>query len=178
MVIRDNAIREFVARPDIKNKPLWLLTYPEDGFFPGMAHAIWYYSSRAQPDSHESLIMTDSFTWLSDIKSMGFYGFVSDHGWFHCAPYTTKNDYVVTRYRNTIRLTSLDTKKWGFSSPYKKLNTPLGRKTIHRTTSIKNGHKVNSDISIEIDDQWISRDPAFVIWDFEQQKFCLIKPTE
>jgi hypothetical protein len=160
MEIRKQALQEFVARPDIKGRPLWILTFPIDGLYPSIAHAIWYYSG-----TYDTRIMTDSSTWI-----FNNWGFTTDSWLVRCCPYPDKNNYEITKHDTVIRITSLDPEKIRISHNYKSLDIPLGRNTVLATHG-----DVITDLSIEIDQKWVELDPLFVVWDFEQQRFRLLE---
>ena len=165
MKIMSKAIKKIINNPQLQKKSLCFLGYPSDGFGGHFAGLIWIFQDN--PSIHAYF---DTKTIIKQLDS----NIVSPVGWKNMvSEYYKKNFVKITPIKNGFRFKSSNSKKVAFNLNEKN-GCSMGKKIIHKTKNI-NGEKLTTDFTLIIDKKYIQEKIIFFTWDYEKQKFVIIR---
>ena len=154
-----NATYKLIENPKIKNRALFFMGYPLDGFGDIPTHIFWVLlDDPSLPIFFES---TSKVTQIDSnlVKPQNFRNIVSK--------YFSKNYLKIKQIQNGFKFTSLNPQKIAFPID---TNSNLGITIIHKTEKIKNEEMV-TDFSILIDKKYLDKNPLFIKWNYETKNF-------
>jgi len=154
------AIYQLAANPTIKNRALCFVSYPMDGFGAHPADILWILlNDRTIPilcDSISSLVQVDS----NIVQRWGLLSII--------APYYDQDYVTVIPVEDGLRFVSSSPMKTYF---FPSTGCSLGKKSINGRTE-----GFETDVTLNLDKQWLDYNPLFIGWSYEQKQFIIINP--
>lgn len=158
-----SAMNQLLATPGIKQRPLCFVGHPADGFGDHCAQFFWTtFNNPDHPvyfDRTTALVQADAH-----ILKTSKYALSTAHLY-------TKNYLDIIPVSGGFRLTSRNPTKINFSDLTDN-GYSLGKKTVHKIKNV-NGHSLVTDFTLHIDKQYLKKNPIFIRWDYEKQKFLI-----